>query len=245
MTDTELKKLVASLAVSQAELIEQQKVSQAELIEQRKVSQAELIEQQKVSQAERIEQQKESDAKFDAKLARVSEELKEQQMKTDAKLARVSEELKEQQMKTDAKLAQVSEMVGSMANTRGEIAEEFFYRSLCENPCLGSLCFHYVYRHLGGSVENTHDEYDVVLLNDDALVIVEVKAKAKRNTFQQLVKRKIPNFTLLFPDYKKYGAVASMVSNDKLIGYAKKHGIFLITQKSRHLSLMNEHVTAF
>jgi hypothetical protein len=208
MTDTELKKLVASLAVSQAELIEQQKVSQAEL----------------------IEQQKKSDAKFDAKLAQVSEELKEQQMKT------------------DAKLAQVSEMVGSMANTRGEIAEEFFYRSLCENPCLGSLCFHYVYRHLGGSVENTHDEYDVVLLNDDALVIVEVKAKAKRNTFQQLVKRKIPNFTLLFPDYKKYkiyGAVASMVSNDKLIGYAKKHGIFLITQKSRHLSLMNEQVTAF
>jgi len=53
---------------------------------------------------------------------------------------------------------------------------------------------------------------------------------------------------LLFPDYKKYkiyGAVASMVSNDKLRGYAKKHGIFLITQKSRHLSLMNEHVTAF
>jgi hypothetical protein len=182
MTDTELKKLVASLAVSQAELVEQQKKS--------------------------IEQQK----------------------------------------KTDAKLAQVSEMVGSMANTRSEIAEEFFYRSLCENPCLGSLCFHYVYRHLGGSVENTHDEYDVVLLNDNALVIVEVKAKAKRNTFQQLVKRKIPNFTLLFPDYKKYkiyGAVASMVSNDKLIGYAKKHGIFLITQKSRHLSLMNEQVTVF
>jgi hypothetical protein len=72
--------------------------------------------------------------------------------------------------------------------------------------------------------------------------------KAKRNTFQQLVKRKIPNFTLLFPDYKKYkiyGAVASMVSNDKLRGYAKKHGIFLITQKSRHLSLMNEQVTVF
>jgi len=145
MTDTELKKLVASLAVSQAELIEQQKVSQAELIEQQK--------------------------------------------KSDANLRRVSEELKEQQKKTDAKLAQVSEMVGSMANTRGEIAEEFFYRSLCENPCLGSLCFHYVYRHLGGSVENTHDEYDVVLLNDNALVIVEVKAKAKRNTFQQLVKK--------------------------------------------------------
>jgi hypothetical protein len=75
-------------------------------------------------------------------------------------------------------------MVGSMANTRGEIAEEFFYRSLCENPCLGSLCFHYVYRHLGGSVENTHDEYDVVLLNDNALVIVEVKAKEwSRNNF--------------------------------------------------------------
>jgi len=36
MTDTELKKLVASLAVSQAELIEQQKISQAELIEQQK-----------------------------------------------------------------------------------------------------------------------------------------------------------------------------------------------------------------
>ncbi len=165
-----------------------------------------------------------------------------------ANLAVAQAELIEQQKKTDAKLDRVSEMVGSMANTRGEIAEEFFYRSLRENPYLGSLCFHYVYRHLEGNVEKIHDEYDVVLLNDNALVIVEVKAKAKRNTFQQLIKRKIPNFRLLFPDYKKYkiyGAVASLVSNKKLIEYAKKHGIFLITQKSHHLSLMNEQVTIF
>ena len=189
MTDTELKKLVASLAIAQAELIEQQKKTT--------VAQAELIEQQK---------------------------------------------------KTDAKLDRVSEMVGSIANTRGEIAEEFFYRSLCENPYLGSLCFYYVYRNLEGNAEKIHDEYDVVLLNENALVIVEVKAKAKRNTFQQLIKRKIPNFRLLFPDYKKYkiyGAVASLVSNEKLIEYAKKHGVFLMTQKSRHLSLMNEQVTVF
>jgi len=165
-----------------------------------------------------------------------------------ASLAIAQAELIEQQKKTDAKLDRVSEMVGSIANTRGEIAEEFFYRSLCENPYLGSLCFHYVYRHLEGNADKTHDEYDVVLLNDSALVIVEVKAKAKRNTFQQLIKRKIPNFRLLFPDYKKYkiyGAVASLVSNEKLRGYAKKHGVFLITPKSHHLSLMNEQVTVF
>jgi len=144
MTDTDLKKLVASLAVSQAELVEQQK-------------------------------------------------------KTDAKIAKVSE-----------KLAQVSEMVGSMANTRSEIAEEFFYRSLCENPCLGYLCFHYVYRHLGGSVENTHDEYDVVLLNDNALVIVEVKAKAKRNTFQQLVKEKSQTLRCYFRIIKNIKYMAQL-----------------------------------
>ena len=127
-----------------------------------------------------------------------------------ASLAIAQAELIEQQKKTDAKLDRVSEMVGSIANTRGEIAEEFFYRSLCENPCLGSLCFHYVYRHLGGSVGNTHDEYDVVLLNDNALVIVEVKAKAKRNTFQQLVKEKSQTLRCYFRIIKNIKYMAQL-----------------------------------
>jgi len=42
-----------------------------------------------------------------------------------------------------------------------------------------------------------------------------------------------------------YDAVASLVSNEKLIEYALKHGVFLITKKSHHLSLMNERVTIF
>ena len=225
MTDAKLEKLMASLAVSQAELVEQHKKTEATV--------KEVAAQHKKTEAE---------------IGRALKEVTEQQKKTDAKLERALKKVTEQQKKTDVKLAQVSEMVGSMANTRGEIAEEFFYRSLCENPCLGSLRFHHVYRHLGGSVDNIHDEYNVVLLNDNMLVIVEVKAKAKRNTFQQLVKRKIPNFALLFPEYKKYevyGAVASLVSSDKMIGYAEKHGVFFITQKSHHLSLMNKKVTVF
>ncbi len=63
-----------------------------------------------------------------------------------------------------------------------------------------------------------------------------------------MVKTKIPCFRKLFPyynDYKIIGAVASLVSNDKLAKAAREKGLLLLTQQGNHICLVNEHVVEF
>ncbi|MCK5720131.1 MAG: hypothetical protein KAH84_09325, partial [Thiomargarita sp.] len=164
--------------------------------------------------------------------------------KTDAKL----KELAIAQLKTDAQLKKTSSEVGSLGQGRGEIAEEFFYRSLSKNPQVGNIDFDYVHRNWMYSTGNVSDEYDVILINGKQILIVEVKARADKGDFKKLVRTKIPHFRLLFPTYKDYkllGAIASLTSSNKLINLAKELGVFFLTQQGEHLILVNDEAKAF
>ncbi|MCP4698873.1 MAG: hypothetical protein GY862_18775 [Gammaproteobacteria bacterium] len=139
-------------------------------------------------------------------------------------------------------------MAGDLTQGRGEIAEEFFYRSLGNNPCLAGMRFDQVYRNLEGHAGDTKGEYDIILVNSDTLALVEVRARAKPKMCNYMIKTKIPEFRKLFPLYKDYkiiGAVASMVSNDKLAKAAKEKGLLLLTQQGNHICLVNDNFTVF
>ena len=63
-----------------------------------------------------------------------------------------------------------------------------------------------------------------------------------------MLERKLPNFRTLFPyykDYKLYGAIASMVSNNSLIEKSKQAGLFFLTQQGDHILLANDKVRSF
>ena len=63
-----------------------------------------------------------------------------------------------------------------------------------------------------------------------------------------MLKKKLPNFRILFPFYQKqklYGAIASMVSNNKLIEKVKEAGLFFLTQQGQHVVLVNDKVRSF
>jgi len=92
------------------------------------------------------------------------------------------------------------------------------------------------------------DEFDIVLVNETSIAIVEVKHKAHPKLIEHMLAKKIPNFRTLFPYYqelKLYGVIASMVSNHKLIEKAKEAGLFFLTQQGNHVVLVNDKAKVF
>jgi len=191
--------------------------------------------------------QKETDAKIAKVMAEVAEQQKmvsAQQKITEAQLAKTDEQL----AKTDAKIGRIATLVGNISNNQGDSAEEFFYRSLIDKTYLGDMHFDIIYRNLPSKKGKLQDEFDIVLVNDDSVAIIEVKQKAHPKLIDEMFEKKLPNFRLLFPYHKAqklYGAVASMVSNDELVEKAREAGLFFLTQKGNHIVLVNDEVKDF
>ena len=179
-------------------------------------------------------------AETDRKIA----ELVEQQKKTDAQLAKTDAHLD----RVSAKIDRIADLMGNISNNQGDAAEEFFYRSLLEHTWLGDMHFDVVYRNQRGHRNKIEDEFDIVLLNENSVAVIEVKQRAHPKLVDDMLNRKLPDFRLLFPCHKQqklYGAIASMVTNDELIQRAKEAGLFFLTQKAEHLVLVNDEVRAF
>lgn len=193
-------------------------------------------------------------AKIDAQMADTDLKIKaliEQTAKTDAQLAKTDAQLAKtdrQLAKTDAKLEKVATLLGNVNNNRGEVAEEFFFRSLEKKPQIADIHFDTVHRNWSSSKGKVFDEFDLLLVNGDVLALIEVKTKAHVELVNNMIHKKIPNFKLLFPhakQYKLYAGIASLVTYPELIEAAQHAGLFLLTQQGKHLEVVDAPVHAF
>ena len=158
------------------------------------------------------------------------------QQKTDEQIADLLESQKDTDLKfkeTDRKLQKVSDMLGNIGSNQGDVAEEFFFNSLVDDPHLGGIHFDDISKNDYKQRGKLQEEYDIVMTNGNAIGIVEVKYKAHENDLGKL-ERKMRNFKTLFPwfnDYKLYGAIASFHINDDAKKEALKRGLFVLQRK--------------
>ena len=168
-----------------------------------------------------------------ASLAIDSKKLHEAQNRTDEQLNRTDEQIKrtdEQMKRTDEKLKRIGIQLGNISKNQGDVAEEFFFNSLVKDTYLGSIHFDDVTMNMLKHRGEIQEEYDLVLTNNEAVGIVEVKYKAHEKDLQKL-ERKMRNFKLLFPffkDYKVYGALAAFHVNEAAKKQALEHGFFVL-----------------
>lgn len=199
-----------------------------------------------------------NEKEFWAFMAKLSEErerryaqLEMQLAKTDAQLAKTDAQLAKtdaQLAKTDEKLNKLAKLFGDVNNNRGEEAEEFFFRSLKRNPRIGEMTFHTIHRNLSGDQNNIVDEFDLILVNGNALALIEVKSKAHLNLVDNMIDKKIPNLRKLFPmfkGYKVYAGIASLVTYPELIKKTTEKGLFLLTQHGKHLEIVSPSLYTF
>ncbi|MEY3218959.1 MAG: hypothetical protein RIT27_316 [Pseudomonadota bacterium] len=184
-------------------------------------------------------------AKLSAEQDRRHAQLEAQLAKTDAQLAKTDAQLAKtdaQLAKTDAKLNKIAKLFGDVNNNRGEEAEEFFFNSLKKNRQIAGMTFDTIHRNLSGEKGKVHDEFDLVLINGDALALIEVKSKAHLNLVDKMIEKKIPHLKILFPhfkNYKIYAGIASLVTYPELVEEISEKGLFLLTQQGKHIEILN------
>ena len=163
--------------------------------------------------------------RLDAQMCKTDEQMR----KTDEQIVQLQESIKE----TNASLKRIGVDFGNMKRNQGEVAEEFFFNSLLDDPHLGAIHFDDIaksqFKHRG----NLQEEYDIVMTNGSAVGIIEVKYKAHENDVDQL-ERKMKNFKKLFPvyeNYKLYGAIASFHLYEDAVQEALKRGFFVLQRR--------------
>ncbi len=164
-----------------------------------------------------------------------SEEIKKLQVATSEQI----QELKNEQSKSNKKWD------GFLGNY-GEVAEEYFYRSLEKDKTLGKLKFDEIERNVRKTSKNV--EFDIILINGNTIAIVEVKNKAHPKDIKPLIQKKIQHFKIDYPEYEDYTyyfGIASMITNDEIIRQAKNEGIFLLTQNANHLEVVYDEIISF
>jgi len=74
-------------------------------------------------------------------------------------------------------------------------------------------------------------EIDLLLVNGDALVVVEVKSTLRVDDVRTLVKdlKRFPEFFPEYRDYRLFRAVAALAINESADRYAYRQGLFVLT----------------
>ncbi len=195
----------------------------------------ELVASLAISQKETSAQQKETTAQI--KTLRIAhEEINAQQKETSA-----------QQKETSRKLDKVAKMIGGISHNQGDVAEDFFYNSFAKDNHLGDIFFDEIIKNMTMRKGKAEEEYDLLLINGDAIIIIEVKYKAHQRDIDQL-ERKTSNFKKFLPAYQHYsvyGAMASFHFNEDVKKLLLQEGYFVVersgnlinTKSSDHLKV--------
>lgn len=154
---------------------------------------------------------------------------------------------------TDRQIKALQEEIGGIGNSNGAFAEDFFYNSLEKSMSFAGVHFDCISDEFGGQIKNSDgtivkDQFDIVMTNDKAVAIIEIKYKAESDYPKKMVEKKIRNFRLLFPYYAKYKiylGLGSLSFNQRVIQEAKKYGIGLLKQRGETIEFKTEWVKAY
>ena len=195
----------------------------------------------------RIEKMQEENARGFARIEKLQEEnargfveLRELQKKNEEENAKGLAELRKLQEEDKADLRrsmkEMSKELGGIGRRNGKMAEEYFYNSLEKTKTLGGIHFDAVKRHISGSVpvgngKTLDGEYDIALINDNSLGLVEVKYTVEKEDVENLVKEQVENFKRIFPvyaDYKFYLGIGGLSFDKQAEDEAKKLGVGIL-----------------
>ena len=157
----------------------------------------------------------------------------ESQKKTDEQILELKESQKkteEQFRRTDKQLAEIGRQLGDLGLVQGEIAEDLFYRNVEYIFDRRKLRFGNIYRNLK---KKGIAEYDIVAVDDDRILVIEVKNKLDTRMVDRFVNEKLPKFRQAFPEYRDHrllGGMGALVVKDAVGRYAEKAGLYVLTQ---------------
>jgi uncharacterized coiled-coil protein SlyX len=190
---------------------------------------------------ENIRSLTEKQAETDRQIKEYSRSLTEKQAETDR-------QLKESGAAFDRRMKKMDEQVGSWSNNHGAFAQEYFFNSFenGRNNFFGEK-FDDIEEEVKGIEKGFKDEYDILMINGEAVGIVEVKYKAHENDIPKVL-RKAQTIRVNFPKFKNhkvYLGLATMAFYPELEEACIKNGIAVVKQMGDTVVINDEHLKAF
>ena len=176
-------------------------------------------------------------------------QVKKEEAPSWAELREMFAETDKKFQETARRIKEVSQQIGGISESNGEFAEDYFYNVFNQDKTLGNIHFDNVERNLAfKGIQGENDEYDIVMLNDKSVAIIETKYKARDKDLDQII-RKADTFRYWQPQYKKhkiYLGLASLNLRGKALeDKARKHGIAVIRQRGGKLVVNDENLRAY
>jgi len=157
------------------------------------------------------------------------------------KTKQLIEDIARRSKESERKLDKLAKMYGGVSENNGAVAEEFFKRGLEKHSNLFGIEYNQV-GTLQKKTKQLQGQYDIVLYNGDAMVIIEVKYKLHPSDVEDFYQRKLPNFRPLYPEYSDkvvIGAVAGLSVPNDSIELAQKFGFLVLTQSGENITVVN------
>ena len=137
--------------------------------------------------------------------------------------------------------------IGSIGNSNGEFAEEYFQNAFKKNPKLNGEAYNTVITNMNMSSKECNDEYDILLLNDKSAAIIEVKYSVRKDDVGKLL-QKAENFRKFMPEYnnrKLYLGIASLSFRKITEQNIMKEGIAVIKQVGDKVVVYDKNLKVF
>ena len=225
----------------------------AEVKEMLAASRAEFDLKMEKSRAEFERSKAERDAEFERRSAERDAEFERSKAefeRSKAEFERKDAALQKSFAKTERMIQNVNKQIGGMANSHGEYAEEFFYNALRRRKrnMLGEHFDDIVRRNAVTINQGYEDEYDILLVNGQAVCVVEVKYKADSGDMPQRMLRKAQTFRVNFPqhkDKKVYLALAGMSFHPLTEKACINNGIAVIKQVGETMMISDQNLKTF
>ena len=182
-----------------------------------------------------------------AETARRRQESDERWAADKAEIARLRQESDE---RWDKRWKEVCAQMGGMGKSDGMMAEGYFFYSLAETMSFGGV--HYDRIQRGMQLKETkfpvRGEYDIFMMNDVSVCIVEAKYRVRKDDIVELREKHVGIFRAAFPTYaghKIYLGVAGLCFDDYAEKEAKEHGIGILMLKGDALEIQDHGLKAY
>jgi ElaB/YqjD/DUF883 family membrane-anchored ribosome-binding protein len=193
--------------------------------------------------------QKKTQAELAKSRTNFEKEMEQSRAEFDRRMKDAEQERKASVAEIDRLLKDLAKQVGGTSNTQGDFAEEYFFNSIDKDKeHLFGEEFHTIEKNRQRKIKNgICDEYDILLVNGEAIGIVEIKFKAQQDDIPKTLK-KVSTFRANFPEYKNhrlYLGLAAMSFAKGVEDKSTEEGIAIIKQVGDTMVVNDKHIKVF
>ncbi|GAB6392901.1 MAG: hypothetical protein MdMp014T_2274 [Treponematales bacterium] len=168
--------------------------------------------------------------KENAEAQKKSREEADRQMR---ELRESQKELAESRKETDRQLRELKAQVSGVSDNIGMGAEEYFQTALAKSLNFAGIQFDDMIPNLAKTRKRKSCEFDIVLVNHDAVALIEAKHRIYKTFPEEMVTEKAAEFRFFFPeykDYKLYLGAAGFSVDKRAVNEARRLGVGLLKQ---------------